>query len=105
MLQVAEITGVLKGKDAPATILFPLIGTGCPGEEDLDLSAGIGFANDIVVHSDAHTTCHRLVKDIPVLSLSSQAFQFQVKRRPTAAINAQIAASQRRNSYPRIESH
>ena len=96
-MQVAEITGMLKGEDAPATVFFPSVGAGCHGEETLDLSGGIGFANDIVVRGDAHTSFYRLEKNIQVLSLGPQAFQFQVERRPAAPTDTQIAAPQRRN--------
>src|SRR5689334_23088593 len=81
-MQVAEVAGMLKREDAPAAVFFPLVGAGCPREENPDLPAGIGFSNDVVLRSNAHTTFHGLEKDIQVLSLSSQAFQFQVERRP-----------------------
>ena len=82
-MQVAEVAGMLKGEDAPTAVFLPLVRAGCPREENPDLSAGIGFSNDVVLRSKAHTTFHGLEKGIQVLSLSSQAFQFQVERRPT----------------------
>src|SRR6185312_14592348 len=83
-MQVAEVTGMLKRENAPGAVFLPLVGAGCPREENPDLSAGIGFSNDVVLRSNAHTTFHGLEKGIQVLSLSSQAFQFQVERRRSA---------------------
>jgi hypothetical protein len=100
-MQIAEITGVLKGEDAPASGFFRSVGTGCPREENLNLIAGIGFANDIVVRSDAHTTLHRLEKNPQIRSLRSQAFQLQLERRLSSPKNAHLAPSR----PPKGETH
>jgi hypothetical protein len=75
---------MLKRENAPGAVFFSFVGTGCPREENLNLSAGIGFSSDVAQRRNAHTTFHGLEKGIQVLSLSSQAFQFQVERRRSA---------------------
>lgn len=91
-MQVAEVTGMLEGEDAPPAVFLSLVGARCPGKENPDLSAGIAFSNDIVVRSDARMTPYGVEKGIQVLTLSSQAFQFKVERRPASPTKPHNAA-------------
>lgn len=63
-MQVAEVPGMLKGKDASGAVFFPSVGAGYPGEKNHKLSASVCFANDIVMRSDTHMTFYGLEEDI-----------------------------------------
>jgi len=91
-MQVAEVTGVLEREDAAGAVLLPFVGTGRPGEENPHLCCGIGFTNDVVMRGNTDTTFNRPEKDIHVVGLRTQTFQFQTERRTTPAIGKQAPA-------------
>jgi hypothetical protein len=88
-MQVTEVARVMEREDAAGAVFFPFVRTGCSGEQNPHLGCSIGFTNDVVTRGNTDTTFNRQEKDIQIVRLRAQPFQFQAKWHVTSAISKQ----------------
>jgi len=81
-MQIAEVASMLERKDAPPPVFLRSIRAGRPGKQNGQLPNGFGLTNHVAVRRNMDPAFDSSKKEIQVINLRAQAFQFQSQRRP-----------------------